>query len=610
MAGFVQYILFFSDKSEKSDKVTKILLFENKLEMWAGKMIFEDFEERYLLIRFAQTDGGGNEMDLYREALRKAEAEVSGMLCNQILDPEDPCCGGVRSLDTWDVNFHDTAALYVRSVTLYLLRDSSFFENEKLYGRIELAYHYCLNWKHEDGTKDYIDCDFHTAAGSEVQNMAKCLHIMDRFGEGARKETIRAQMEQLMLDLAEGLVNGGFHTPNHRWIFSGALSAVNSLHPDQRYLDKIEQYLQEGIDIDEDGEYAERSAGIYSFVTNEGLILMARYLKRPEFYTYVRRNLCMLRYYREPDGSIFTMNSTRQDRGTTVWAEKYLSEYLYIGTYFKDQTLLDTADRLYTSAIDAGREIPITLEFLLLNPEFQHYQFSRNTKEQEPLEKYFQRAGIMRKVWKDCSVTLIPGSKTFFFARFGDIDLFLRMSAHFFKVRNVIPDHLEKIQGGYKLSFEAEGNYLLPFKEKQPTSDWWEMDHSKRELLKKTSLKIELDVLLSDSGAEFHIRTKTCDNVPLRVEIGISPNCLIHSDGFLLKAQAGMWLVARQGNIVAETVRSGIEIGEAFGEHGRVEGREGSAPRSSTHMTIYFNQFCTAQERVFHIQKTKQEGLS
>lgn len=545
---------------------------------------------------------------MYLKALRKAEADVNSMLCNQITDPESIYYGGVRSVDTWDVNFHETAALYAWSIRLYLLKESVYYEKEALYGRIQMAHEYCVNWKHEDGTKDYIDCDFHTAAGSEVQNLAKSIHIIDAHGSGERKGFLRQQMVELMQALAEGLVNGGFHTPNHRWIYSGALAAANSVVPDKRYLDKIDQYLQEGIDCDEDGEYAERSAGIYSYVTNEGLILMARFLERPEFYEYIRRNLYMLRYYLEPDGSLFTMNSTRQDQGAKVWAEKYLSQYLYIGAVFQDEILQRTADKLYWWAWQNGREIPLSLEFLLLNEKFKEYQ-PEETGEPELLEAYFRNANIMRRTDGQSSLTVLPDSRTFLYASFGDINLFMRMSAHFFKVRNIAPQKLEKTQRGYRLTFEAAGNYLLPFRKKQETSDWWKMDHSKRDILEKTSLKVELEVMPTKEGIDFSLKTQTCENVPFRVELGISPNCLIRGDGFLCKALPGMWVIPTKGYVIAETPRYGIEIGEVFGEHGKVNGREGSAPRSSTHMTVYLNQICTERTREFHIKKVKQEGL-
>lgn len=543
---------------------------------------------------------------MYKEALRNAESNVTTMLNNQIIDEALLHYGGIRCIDTCDVNFHHTATFYVWCVRLYFNRDSIYYKDEVLYERMMLAYQYCSTWMHEDGTKDYIDCDFYTPAGTEVQNLAKTIYILDNYEEDKEKEFIREKTIALMRALAEGLVHGGFHTPNHRWIYSGALAIANSIVPEERYLAKINQYLLEGIDCNQDGEYAERSAGIYDYVTNEGLILLARYLERPEFYEYVRRNLTMLRSYIEPDGSVFTMNSTRQDFGTTIWADKYFSEYLYISEIYQDVSLRKTADKLYRNAKSQGRELPVSLEFLLLNPQFIDYQpLEEVPDDKEVLEGLYGNAGIMRRVQNNISLSLIKGSKTFFFAELGDIKLFMRMSGHFFKVRNIIPEQLRKTNGGYQITFYAEGNYLLPFKEKPETSDWWKMDHSKRELLKSTELSVELDVIPQEDGVTFYLRTKTCEQVPFRVEIGIVPNCTLQGDGFLCKAQAGMWLIPTKGMVRVETENHAIEIGPMFGEHGRVSGRKGSAPRSSEHMTLYMTQFCTKEEKVFHIKKIK-----
>ena len=51
------------------------------------------------------------------------------------------------------------------------------------------------------------------------------------------------------------------------------------------------------------------------------LIVMAEYLDMPELLEHVRRNLNMIEAYFEPDMSVFTGNSTRQDNGTDVYAD-------------------------------------------------------------------------------------------------------------------------------------------------------------------------------------------------------------------------------------------------------------------------------------------------
>ena len=49
------------------------------------------------------------------------------------------------------------------------------------------------------------------------------------------------------------------------------------------------------------------------------------------YYEPVVRNLTMMLTYIEPDDSIFTNNSTRQDRGRKIYPKDYYFEYLYMG---------------------------------------------------------------------------------------------------------------------------------------------------------------------------------------------------------------------------------------------------------------------------------------
>jgi negative regulator of replication initiation len=57
----------------------------------------------------------------------------------------------------------------------------------------------------------------------------------------------------------------------------------------------------------------------------------------------VRRNLNMMAVYYHTNFEIFTQNSTRQDRGTRVYADKYIYQYLKAGHLLKDKELLGMA---------------------------------------------------------------------------------------------------------------------------------------------------------------------------------------------------------------------------------------------------------------------------
>ena len=66
-------------------------------------------------------------------------------------------------------------------------------------------------------------------------------------------------------------MEGGFHTPNHRWAIAGMLKLCGRLFNDDVMYASADRYLAEGIDCNEDGEYAEKSAGNYNSVNNDAM---------------------------------------------------------------------------------------------------------------------------------------------------------------------------------------------------------------------------------------------------------------------------------------------------------------------------------------------------
>ena len=107
---------------------------------------------------------------------------------------------------------------------------------------------------------------------------------------------------------------GGIHTPNHRWVVCAALARLHALFPDPRYVARIDEWLAEGIDIDADGQFSERSTSVYSPTCDRSLLTVARLLGRDALLDPVRRNLEMTLYYLHADGDVATEASRRQDQ--------------------------------------------------------------------------------------------------------------------------------------------------------------------------------------------------------------------------------------------------------------------------------------------------------
>ena len=87
------------------------------------------------------------------------------------------------------------------------------------------------------------------------------------------------------------MIDRGFHTPNHRWVVCSALAQAMTLFPEVEAGAYLGRILAETVDINEDGEYTERSTGVYNAVCNRSLRFMADHLGRPDLLDPVRRNL-------------------------------------------------------------------------------------------------------------------------------------------------------------------------------------------------------------------------------------------------------------------------------------------------------------------------------
>jgi len=64
---------------------------------------------------------------------------------------------------------------------------------------------------------------------------------------------INSRIKKIIVRSGETLVTGGIHTPNHRWVVCAALAGIHAIYPNKKYIDRIEDWLGEGIFMDSDG---------------------------------------------------------------------------------------------------------------------------------------------------------------------------------------------------------------------------------------------------------------------------------------------------------------------------------------------------------------------
>jgi len=168
--------------------------------------------------------------------------------------------------------------------------ESRFYRADILLSPMEQLSAALRKAQHADGTIDSGNLHSPPDTGFVVETVATALAVLRRNGD-PRLSKSEENMAAFLRGAGEALVTGGVHTANHRWVVCSALARINALLPAAKYVDRIDDWLGEGIDIDADGQYSERSAGIYSRVTDNALITVARLLDRPGLLDPVRRNL-------------------------------------------------------------------------------------------------------------------------------------------------------------------------------------------------------------------------------------------------------------------------------------------------------------------------------
>lgn len=131
----------------------------------------------------------------------------------------------------------------------------------------------------------------------------------------------------IIRDVTPPLLTGGVHTPNHRWEISAALARIHRSFSDRRLIERANEWLDEGVDVDPDGLYSERSPNYAAHVSNPSLTLLAEVLDRPDLADVVLRNLEATLTLIRPDDTVETVQSRRQDQAAHFPLRDYLAAF-------------------------------------------------------------------------------------------------------------------------------------------------------------------------------------------------------------------------------------------------------------------------------------------
>jgi len=460
--------------------------------------------------------------ELKNHLIKLNDESVLKIIKRQTLNPDSEHFGGV--VDGWKIHTpQSTNGLIKILATSYSIEKSKYYRDSSLIEPMHLAIKYLLNIQHNDGTIDLLSTNFQSTPDTAfvVEHTWNSYQLLNKVDTTETKKLL-GLLKEFMLKAGEAFVNGGIHTPNHRWVVSMALSLLNHSFPDERYSKRIDEWLQEGVDIDEDGQYEEKSTYIYTPLTNRCLMNIAMYNKRPELFDIVDRNLEMTMYYVHPNGEVATEASGRQDQFRVGFMEHYYVPYKMAAVRNKGNSKFKAMVDLIERTVP--EKLLTYLPYFILNPEMTtDFENDKGDKIPDNYIKEFPVSNLARIRRGNIDATILAKNPTFFTLSKGKAVLAsVRMASAFFG-RGQFKAETVKREGD---SFILEWNYTwgyfqpLPEDEKANYELPFDVDRRRREKSEVQDIKGKITVSEKDGMFELDFELDGTNRVPLAIEFG------------------------------------------------------------------------------------------
>lgn len=509
---------------------------------------------------------------------------------------------------------YDIAAL----AAAYCYAGSGYHHNSLLVTKLDILVQFLLDAQAADGTVNVgnLESPPDTAFVMEILCPANIVLLKEK---DEKLSTVLNGLKKVITRAGDALSKGGVHTPNHRWVICSALSQMNYLYPDKKYSNRITNWLDEGIFIDKDGHFPERS-GTYSSVETAAFINIARFINKPSLLEPVRKNLQLMYYYIEANGELASNDSRRQDQYAARSAAIFYLQYRYMAN--KDNSAFYAAvAKKNESAVLFDKEVLNRSLIYFLEDETLQQELPVAMQLDESYEKLVATSHLLRIKRNDVSTTLFGGvdwpliiasgrscSPNFFTYRKGNAILkYMRLSSGFFSMGYFYSEGIKKQGNKYILHKKLEVPYYQPLPKTKrnakgdyqlsPSIDnrfWNKMDFKNRPVSNVKTLDTTITFYEVNGAAILEFDIKGFKEVPVTIELcfnsGGSLTGVTQTENDTAFLEAGSATYTSNGKT--------IEFGPGNKGHKNITGLEGE--RYSTH----FGSLKTEGEHVFITGKT------
>ncbi len=535
-----------------------------------------------------------NELDqLLDQFVKRNDKVVQNLLERQEKDQRHPWAGGV--INAYGIHTpQSTVGLLQRASCAYISEGSRFYHNASLNQPMLMATQYLLRAQHPDGTIDLHTTNFHSTPdlGFSVEP-ASLAHTLLEKDNSAGTDLVRYNLQKYLENAGKVLAVGGIHTPNHRWVVCMAAARVHHLFPNPALQDRVDEWLREKIDIDEDGQYTEQSTLIYSPIVDKALITVARLMDKPELLVPVRRNLEMTLYYLHANGECASEGSGRQDQYQRGTLSRYYYSYRYMALRDQNRRFASITRRMEAQERD---KLDINLSLFLEDSSLKN-SLPQPTDLPNNYLRIFRGSNLVRVRRGERDATILAKNPLFFSFFKGNAALEgIRLASAFFGKGQFEGESLEREGDEFVLRQWLEGPYYQPYpvEDLPHDGDWEEMPRVHRPQSEVQKLLSEIRIRETDNGFLLDISISGTDRVPVAVEMAFRKGSKLNN-ARKLEDTEDTYLLEEEYGTLSEGDQQ-IRFGPGRAEHSWTQVR-GALPKMAA-QSVYLTGYTPFEQQI------------
>ncbi|MAG85769.1 hypothetical protein CMK10_16590 [Candidatus Poribacteria bacterium] len=464
----------------------------------------------------------------YKSILDLTEIYTGWALRSQVLEETDLDYGGFRCPEKLVCEPWAAANILSTLTQLYINLDSQYYCREDVLDRMELAIKFLLRSQDQDGTVRGFFCEPEISLPSTAVSM---LSLLRSYKWLVRDLTVNGGVSDRVKDFLDKAVDGIQNEPvfvnYHQFIIAEALLEYDRLFDNPEINRKARSYIQDGIEISDDGLYPDRSPAS-NMIVNAAILSFAERLGQLDLLDFVRRNLNFLLYTFRSNGEVTTGLSEAGfenglPSGYAVWKKMSIVDQNGLYATAGDLTL-----NTYLSRFDNGIIRPYLNH---PNPNFQigndsrlfvtsnigqfletELELDNNWVNRLPMdsqyEKFYRKSNIAF-IRSGKTSTTIMGNQSNFFSLHNDsiaIDSIL-ISSIYQGFRHVLMTGLAIDRKTYLTESETVQCVFRP--------------KSKKREIVALDFKIFMEIDRIKDGFELNFTTEGWDGIPLIIEFGL-----------------------------------------------------------------------------------------